>query len=191
MQRTVDRAVRLGLATGPLGGHIGLVRRAAYQPLPFGELPVTPGLAATQPATYLVADVRLQPITALSLNGWFETPRTPGNQAVADFQPPSHARADLTFASKFWRTFRSGAFDCRIQVAMESWSAGTAGVDTNGNPIPLPGVTYLETSLSFQIVGFTGFWDMRDARNERKQYVPGLPYPGIAQVFGVRWVFAN
>jgi hypothetical protein len=190
-QRTVDRAVHLGLATGPLGGHIGLVRRAAYQPLPFGELPVIPGLAATQAATYLVADARLQPIKPLSLNGWFETPRSPGNRAVADFQPPSHARADLTFASKFWRTFRSGAFDCRIQVALESWSAGTAGVDANGSPITLPGVTYLETSFSFQIVGFTGFWDMRDARNERKQYVPGLPYPGIAQVFGVRWVFTN
>ncbi len=190
-QRTVDRAIRLGLATGPLGGHVGLVRRAAYRPLPLGELAVIPALAATRAATYFVADARLQPINALSLNGWFETPRTPGNQAVADFQPPSHARAALTFRSKFWRTFRSGAFDCQIQLAVESWSAGTAGLDANGSPIPLPGATYFETSFAFQIVGFTGFWDMRDARSARKQYVPGLPYPGIAQVFGVRWVFTN
>jgi hypothetical protein len=190
-QRTVDRAVRLRLNTAPLGGDIGLVRRAAYQPLPLGELPVIPSLAGTQAATYLVVDARLQPINALSLHGWYESPRTPGNQVAADFEPPSHVRADVTFRSKFWRTFRSGAFDCQIQLAMESWGAGTAGLDANGSPITLPGVTYYETSLSFQIVGFTAFWDMRDARNTRKQYVPGLPYPSIAQVFGVRWVFTN
>ena len=190
-QCTVDRALRLGLTTRPLGGHIGLVRRDAYQPLPYGELPVIPALGPTRAATYLAADAWLQPINALTLTGWFETPRTPGNQAVADFQPPSHARAALTFRSKFWRTFRSGAFDCQFQVALESWGPGTAGLDASGNTIALPGATYLETSFAFQFVGFTGFWDMRDARNTRKQYVPGLPYPGIAQVFGVRWVFSN
>jgi hypothetical protein len=190
-QVTVDRSIRIGLDTRPLAGHVSLVRRAAYQPRSFGELPVVPELAATEAATYLVADARLQPIPPLSLTGWYQTPRTPGNTSVADFQPPSLARAQLTFRSKFWRTFRSGAFDLQVQLALESWGSGTAGLDAGGAAIPLPGVTYYETSLSFQIVGFTAFWDMRDARNTRKEYVPGLPYPGIAQVFGVRWVFTN
>ena len=125
------------------------------------------------------------------MRGWFETPNTPGHQPVADFQPPSHVRGDVTLRSKFWRTFRSGAFDCQVQLAVESWGAGTAGVDASGNAIALPRVTYYETSLAFQIVGFTAFWDMRDAFHANKQYVPGLPYPVIAQVFGVRWEFTN
>jgi hypothetical protein len=42
-------------------------------------------------------------------------------------------------------------------------------------------------------VGFTAFWDLRDAITTpvRKQFVPGLTYPNNAQVFGVRWEFKN
>ncbi len=191
LQQTHDRAVRVGLDTRPLAGHVGLVRRDAYQPLPFGELNVLAGLAATRAATYLVADARLQPINALSLDGWYVTPRHAGPGGAADFQPPSHGRAQLTLRSKFWRTFRSGAFDFKVQIAMESWSTGTAGLGPGGLPLQLPGTTYWETYLAFQIVGFTAFWDLRDALNARKQYVPGLNYPNNAQVFGVRWAFKN
>jgi hypothetical protein len=190
-QRTVDRAVRFGLDTRPLSGHLGVVRRDGYRPLPFPELAVIPTLTATRPATYLVANARLQPISPLSLDGWYATPRTAGSVAAADFQPPAHARAQLTFRSKFWRTFRSGAFDLKLQIALETWSDGTAGLDAGGQPIRLPKTTYLEEFVSFQIVGFTMFWDLRDARNQRKQYVPGLDYPGYAQVFGVKWEFKN
>ncbi|MBI4421869.1 MAG: Plug domain-containing protein [Gemmatimonadetes bacterium] len=192
-RETLDRALRIGFDTRPLAGHLALVERDAYLPLPFGELPVVPALAATQPATYVVVDARLQPITALTLDGWYATPRGAGPSGVADFQPPSHVRAQLTFRSKFWRTFRSGAFDLKVQVALESWSDGTAGRDLSGVPIPLPGATLWETFLAFRIVGFTMFWDLRDAITtpERKQFVPGLIYPNNAQVFGVRWEFKN
>ena len=87
-QRTLDRALRLGLTTRPLGGHVGLVRRDAYQPVAQGQLAVIPGFAPTQAATYLEVDGWLQPINALTVRGWFETPNTPGHQPVADFQPP-------------------------------------------------------------------------------------------------------
>ncbi len=192
-QETRDRALRVGFDTRPLAGHVALVRRDAYQPLPFGELPVIPALATTRAATYLVADARLQPIKALTLDGWYATPRDAGASGVADFQPPTHSRAQLTFRSKFWRTFRSGAFDFKVQLAMESWSGGTAGLGPGGAPIELPGVTLWETFLAFRIVGFTMFWDLRDAVTTRKekQYVTGLNYPHNAQVFGVRWEFKN
>jgi hypothetical protein len=181
----------LGLDTRPLAGHLSLVQRDAYQPLPLGEISVLTGLAPTQRATYWVADVRLQPINALSVDGWYVTPRNAGVSGAADFQPPSHARAQFTFRSKFWRTFRSGAFDLKVQIAMESWSAGAAGLGLGGAPVQLSATTYWETYLAFQLVGFTAFWDLRDALNEQKQYVPGLYYPNNAQVFGVRWQFKN
>lgn len=192
-QETRDRALRIGFDTRPLAGHVGLVRRDAYQPLPFGELRVIPALAATRAATYLVADARLQPIKALTLDGWYATPRDAGPTGAADFQPPTHGRAQLTFRSKFWRTFRSGAFDLKVQLAMEAWSRGTAGLGPGSAPIELPGVTLWETFLAFRIVGFTMFWDLRDAvtTQKEKQYVPGLNYPHNAQVFGVRWEFKN
>ncbi|MBI2401181.1 MAG: TonB-dependent receptor plug domain-containing protein [Gemmatimonadetes bacterium] len=192
-QETADRALRIGFDTRPLTGHLALVRRDAYQPLSFGELPVIPALAATRAATYLVADARLQPIKALTLDGWYATPRDAGPRGAADFQPPTHGRAQLTFRSKFWRTFRSGAFDLKVQIAMESWSGGTAGLDAGGAPRLLEGVTLWETFLAFRIVGFTMFWDLRDAvtTQTEKQYVPGLNYPHNAQVFGVRWEFRN
>lgn len=190
-QQTADRAVRIGFDTRPLAGHLVLVRRDAYQPLPFGELPVIPALAPTRAATYLVADARLQPIGPLTVDGWYATPRHVGATGAADFQPPTHGRAQLTFRSKFWRTFRSGAFDLKVQVALESWSTGTAGLDAAGQPIVLPGRTFQEWFLAFRIVGFTMFWDMRDARLQRGQYVPFLDYPYSAQVFGVRWEFRN
>lgn len=192
-QQTADHAIRVGVETRPLAGHVALVRRDRYRPLPFGELPVVPALAATRAATYLVADARLQPVNALTLDGWYATPRDGGPRGAADFQPPTHGRAQLTFRSKFWRTFRSGAFDLKVQIALESWSDGTAGLGPGGAPIELPGVTLWETFLAFQIVGFTAFWDLRDAvtTQKEKQYVPGLNYPHNAQVFGVRWEFKN
>jgi hypothetical protein len=57
--------------------------------------------------------------------------------------------------------------------------------------IVLEPVTYQEWSVAFQIVDFTAFWNLRDAALAQKQYIPGLPYPHNAQVFGVRWEFAN
>jgi hypothetical protein len=191
LQQTHDRAVHVGFDTRPLAGHLSLVRRDAYQPLPLGEIDALTGLAPTRAATYWVADARLQPINALSVDGWYVTPRDPGLAGAADFQPPSHARAQLTLRSKFWRTFRSGAFDLKVQVAMESWHAGAAGLGLGGVPVQLSATTYWETYLAFQLVGFTAFWDLRDALNEQKQYVPGLYYPNNAQVFGVRWQFKN
>lgn len=192
-QETVDRALRIGFDTRPLAGHVALVERDAYRPLPFGELPVIPAVGPTRAATYLVADARLQPIKALTLDGWYAAPRDAGLSGAADFQPPTHSRAQLTFRSKFWRTFRSGAFDLKAQIAVESWSDGTAGLDLGGAPQLLKGVTLWEAFLAFRIVGFTMFWDLRDAitTQERKQFVPGLTYPNNAQVFGVRWEFKN
>jgi hypothetical protein len=147
---------------------------------------VITGLAPSLRSSLFVAGFTFQPVRPLTLDGWFVNPY----RGAADYQPPTHGRAQLTFRSKFWRTFRSGAFDLKVQVALESWSGGTAGL-ANGTLVQLGGVTFWETFVSFQLVGFTAFWDLRNANNSREQYVPGLPYPRNAQTFGVRWEFFN
>ncbi|GBD33211.1 hypothetical protein HRbin33_02192 [bacterium HR33] len=189
-QLAVDWSLKLGLREGPITGFVGLVHRDHYVPLPFGELKVVPLSNPAAERLDLVAAVRIQPLQPLVLEGWYTDPVDPP-AAAADFQPPTHARVQLTFRSKFWRTFRSGAFDLKVQVGMESWSSGVAGATPEGTPIALEGVTFSEALVAFQIVDFTMFWTLKDALNVRKQYVPGLGYPNNAQLFGVRWEFRN
>lgn len=186
--QTTDRGLRVALETDPLGGQFGIVRRGPFRPLPYPDLPIIPSFAPTPEATYVVAAARLRPIGGVTLSGWYSNPL---EGAVADLQPPAHGRAEVVLRSKFWRTFRSGAFDLQVKLALESWSPGTAGLDAAGTPIPLPGATFYEIHVQFQIVGFTGFWSLRNARLSRAEYVPGLSYPGNAQTFGVRWEFFN
>ncbi len=180
---TTDQAVRVGLETGPLGGRVALVRRDAFAPLAYPDLRLIPTLAPSPAATFVVASAYIRPSSALTLSAWYADPV---EGTAAGLEPPRHARGEITLRSKFWRTFRSGAFDLKLTAAMESWSAGAAG-----GAVPLPGATFYEMSVQFQIVGFVGFWDLRNVRLTDAGYVPGLPYPGNAQTFGVRWEFSN
>ncbi|MBI3982750.1 MAG: TonB-dependent receptor plug domain-containing protein [Gemmatimonadetes bacterium] len=186
-QETLDRSLRLSFSTRPLGASLGLVERDAYRPLPFAEFPVLPRAGRSSKGSWLVAEGHVQPWKPLTLAGWYQHPRG----GTADFQPPAMSRVQATFRSKFWRTFRSGAFDLKVQFALESWDDGTAGLTDAGAPIPLEAVTYQEWHVAFQILDFTAFWDLRDAALAQKQYVPGLSFPPNAQVFGVRWEFSN
>lgn len=186
-QQTADRAIRLGLKTRPLWGHVGVIQRDAFAPSPLVDLPIA-RLDTAAEATYLVADVYLQPLRPLTLRAWYSDPisGTPAN-----LQPPRHARAAVSFRSKYWRTFRSGTFDILLEAALESWDSGIAGLDEGGLPVPLPAATFSELLIRFQLGSFTGFWNMRNAGNQAAQYVPGMPYPLSGQSFGVKWVFAN
>ena len=145
------------------------------------------GLSPSPKGTDLVADARLTPWPFLTLDGWYVTP----SDSAADFQPPTHGRAEITFRSKFWPTFRSGAFEFKAQWSVESWSRGTAGLDDQGNPILLPGATFMEGYIAFQIVGFTAYYDIRNARRTHSPYLPGFAYPRNGWTFGVQWEFTN
>ena len=186
-QRAVARSIRTGIETRPLAGHVALVRRDAFLPLPYAELGVIDGFDSSTAATYVVADVKLQSSRALTLEAWYSTP-TQGE--APNLQPPKHGRAQITFRSKFWRTFRSGAFDLKVQVAMEYWSPGIAGL-AGGNPVELEGAKYYEGFIQFQIASFQGFWNLRNMLNSEDPYIPGLAYPISVQTFGVKWEFSN
>ena len=186
-QVVADFGVRVGMSTRRISGHVGLVRRDGYQPSSFPQLPVIASFDSSRQATYIEARAVLRPWSYLTIDAWYSDP----GSATLDFQPPNHTRLQLTFRSKFWRTFRSGAFDLKAQISMDSWSRGTAGLSDAGLPIELRGITFYETYLEFQIVGFTIFWNMRNAYNAQEQYVPGLEYPRSAQTYGVRWEFSD
>ncbi len=185
---TRDLVARAGVDTRWLSGTVSLARQDAFQPRPYGELPIIASLGPSGEATYLRVEATLRPTRALALSGWYSDVLS---GALAGLQPPQHVRAALTWRSKFWRTFRSGAFDLKMQAAVERWSAGTAGMGPDGSPIPLPEATFWELHIEFQLVDFTGFWSLRNARLTDAEYVPGLAYPGNAQYFGVSWTFGN
>lgn len=186
-QQVTDAGVRFGVRTAPLVGHVGLVRRDGFQPFAPLAYPAISSFDASAAATYVVADARVRLAQPLVVEAWYSHPRTtpPG------LQPPNHGRGQVTFRSKFWRTFPSGAFDLMVRYGVESWSGGSGGVDDGGVPILLPGATYHEVFLQVQLVRFMVFWNWRNARNTQAHYVPFLPYPRNAQTFGMKWEFFN
>ncbi len=187
-RRRLDRSITAGLQTLPLSGHVTLVHRDAFLPLPYLELETIAGFDSSRAATYLVADVSLKSSRALSLDVWYSNPVS---GEFGGLQPAKHGRGQITFRSKFWRTFRSGAFDFKVQLAMESWSRSTAGLSPDGSPIEFPETTVYDTFIQIALVDFVIFWHYRDARRPRDPYIPGLDYPDFVQTFGVKWAFLN
>jgi hypothetical protein len=188
-QKNVNRSIRAGFRTQPFSGNVGIVWRDPYLPLFFPEVPVISSFDTTRATTYLVAQARLASSRALALDGWYSSPLVgePGN-----LQPPRQTRVQVTYRSKFWRTFRSGAFDLRVQISVEFWSAVTGGYDAAGDPVELPNATFWEGSIQFQLVDFVGFWTFRNMYNSKEAYFPGLDYTkrGV-QIYGVKWEFSN
>jgi hypothetical protein len=125
----------------------------------------------------------------LRVSGWYFHPTGAGG---GDFEPPQHARMAVAFHSKFWRTFRSGIFDLRAEVAAESWSRGFGGfADSTLAPLQLGGATFAEANLEMKIAGVSIYWIYRNANATKASYVPGLGYPKYFQYYGVRWAFTN
>jgi hypothetical protein len=186
-QATADFGARAGVASRHLTLHAGLERRDAFAQPAVSSVPGIGAIPAAPATTYGVADLTVW-LGPLALSGWFARPVS---DTAAAFDPPDHARAELTFRSKFWRTFRSGAFDLKAQLAVESWSAGMAGLDSAGVPIPLPAATQSEAYLQIELVHFSAFYSLKNPFGSRQGFVPGFDYPRTIQSFGAKWSFQN
>jgi hypothetical protein len=183
-QTTSDLGARVGVASRRFTVHVGVERRAAFSP-PFW--PAT-GLGALPPspaAVYGVSDLTAT-LGGLTIGGWVAQPVS-GPEAA--FDPPRHVHAAITFRSKFWRTFRSGAFDIKAQVSLDSWNAGVAGLDETGTPMLLPAARIGEAFLQIQLVQFSAFYSLKNAFRSLEGFVPGFEYPRTIQSFGVKWTF--
>ncbi len=193
-QRTVDASGAVRWDRSWISLDVGGATRDPFAPIGFpvaitaidSSGPVR--LSPTQRTRYFTAHGALRLLPGLQLSGWYFDPlvRT-GN----DFEPPYHARLSLTFYSKFWRVYRSGIFALRGELAMDSWSRGTAGIDTAGALRLLPGVTIGDVNVEVRIAGVTIFWVQRNVTLQRASYIPGLDYPRRFQYYGVRWLFTN
>ena len=168
---------------------VGGATRDSFTPIgrPAGLKPVA-ALGPTQRARYVTLNGSVELLPGLHLAGWYFDPLVQEGQ---DFEPPLHGRVSLTFYSKFWRVYRSGVFALRAEGVLDSWSRGTAGFDSTGNALTLPGATFAELNVEIRIAGVTIFYVQRNANLFRGSYVPGLDYPRRYQFFGVRWLFTN
>ncbi len=185
-QQTDDMGARVHLATRWLTGSVGVVKRDAFLPLVTPDFPTLVVFDSTPSATFLVADVQFRPLDPLTVRAWYSDSRTdPGA-----LQPPQHGRVEFVFRSKFFRQFRSGVYDFKLGYGVEYWSRGVAGI-VDDAPVELPGATFHEIFAQIRLVDFKVFWNLRNSRNSRAVYVPGLTYPRNAQTFGVKWEFIN
>jgi len=193
-QRTVDASGALRWDRDWISLELGGATRDPFAPIGFpvaitaidssGPLRLSP----TQRTRYFTAHGGLRLLPGLQLSGWYFDPLV---RSGNDFEPPYHTRISLTFYSKFWRVYRSGIFGLRGELAMESWSRGTAGLDTAGALRILPGVTIGDVNVEVRIAGVTIFWIQRNVTLQRASYVPGFDYPRRFQFYGVRWLFTN
>lgn len=186
-QTTMDLGIRAGFASRRFTFRGGVEQRDAFTPTGFTGLPDTPPFPPSPQATFAVGEISatLGPFT---VSGWYADPLA--GEAAA-FQPPSHSRTALTFRSKFLRTFRSNAFDFKVQLAVEAWGQGVAGTDGSGNPMPLPGTSVAEAFLQVELAAFHAFYSLKNALRSRDGFVPGFEYPRNRQTFGVKWLFRD
>jgi hypothetical protein len=193
-QRTVDASGAVRWDRRWVSLEVGGATRDPFTPIGFpvaisaidssGPLHLSP----TQRTRYFTAHGAVRLLPGLQVSGWYFDPLVrEGN----DLEPPHHGRLSLTFYSKFWRVYRSGIFALRSELAMDSWSRGTAGLDSAGALRILPGATVGEVNVEVRIAGVTIFWVQRNVTLQRASYVPGLDYPRRFQFYGVRWLFTN
>jgi hypothetical protein len=186
-QRVDDRSVSFGWDSPRAGFEVSYARVAAFRPRPLPQFQAVTAISPSGPTEWLTASARMAPRQWLILDGWYSAPR--GTEPEG--QPPTHTAANATIQSKFLRTFPSGIFTLKVQVAVERWGEGVLGRDRAGNPVVLPAATVFRGLIQFQIGSFTAYYDRANLQGGEAAYVPGLGIPAFAQTFGVRWEFAN
>jgi hypothetical protein len=171
------------------GVEVGYGRTAAFTPTPYRPfLPIIATLAPVAETEWVTVNWRLRPKQWFTLEGWYSDPR---GGRTPDGVPATHSITSATIRSKFWRTFRSGIFDFKAQLAYETWGDGIIGRDSLTNPIALDGASFWRTNIEIRLDQFMLYWDRYNLAASRKSYVPGFRVLNFGSTFGVRWEFTN
>ena len=163
-------------------------RTGAFVPLAYQEIPLVTTLADVPATTWVSVGGRLKPLDWISFRGWYSQPS--GSTAPGG-APARHWTLTGTIRTKFLRTFRSGAFDLKLEAGYEGWRAGVLGFDALGGPVTVNEAHYLRTRVQVAIESFSIFWESRNVLDETENPVPGFRIPQYSGAFGVRWGFTN
>lgn len=171
------------------GIEAGFAHTAAFRPDAYRSFRPSIDSIAPAPATdWITVAWRLQPKQWFTLEGWYSDPR---GASTPEGLPATHSMTAATIRSKFWRSFPSGIFDFKAQLAYETWGDGIIGRAPDGAPIKLDGASFFRTMIEIQLDSFTLYWDRYNLQASRKQFVPGFNILNFGSTFGVRWEFRN
>lgn len=146
-----------------------------------------PGLATTPSTIWLSVGGRLAPVPWVILESRYSNPTS----GTPNGNPPTHSLTTATIRSKFFRTFKSGSFDLKAQIGVESWGDGVIGLDAADAPIRLNGATFFRAYLELEIGSFQFYYDRMNLAGTDQTYVPGYVIPPYGSTYGVRWSFVN
>jgi len=146
-----------------------------------------PGLAETPSTTWLSIGGKIAPVPWVILESRYSNPTS----GTPNGNPPTHSVTTATIRSKFFRTFKSGSFDLKAQIGVESWGDGVIGLDASAAPIQLNGATFLNAYIELAIGSFRFYYDRMNLAGTDQTYVPGYVIPSYGSTYGVRWTFVN
>jgi hypothetical protein len=174
-------------STRRIGVDARIAHTAAFAPPAYQELPgivLIPDVPAT---TWISAGGYLRPLDWITVRGWYAQASSPAPSGL----PPRHWSMTGTIRTRLLRTFRSGAFDLKLELGYEGWRAGSLGQDDVGTGVPLGEAHYVRSLVQVAIESFSIFWESRNLTGESVGYVPGYQVPKFSGMFGVRWGFMN
>jgi hypothetical protein len=182
-----DWRVAAGWERALAGAEVAWAHTAAFRPVGYEPYIQVPALAPLGAVDWLEVSARLSPRQWLLFEARYGDPQ----RVTVDGVPPTHSIITGTIRSKFLRQYRSGIFDLKLQLAMESWGRGIIGRDSTGAAVTLPGATFFRGQVQFQLGSLILYYDRFNLRNTLLGYVPGFVIPAGGQTFGVRWEFTN
>lgn len=182
-----DVQAALGWQRRRVGFELAVAHTAGFQPPSYQPFFTVPSIGAAPSTNWFTASGRIAPLQWLTLESWYSSPL----RGVREGLPPKHSVSTATIRSKFLRTFPSGIFDLKLQLALENWGAGIIGRDASGAPQLLPSATFFRSSVQVAFGSLQFYWDRTNLAAARRVYVPGFPIPAYAQTIGLRWDFLN
>lgn len=188
VRKVDDRSVMLSWDTPKWGMEAGYARTSAATPAPSWVFPSLGVVGRIGTAEWVTGHLRLAPNNWFTLDGWHSLAR---GGAQVEGQPPAHTMATAAIRSKFLRVYPSGFFELKAAGTLEKFGTGTVGRTIDGEPVELPGATFLRVQFQIQFGGLTAYWDRQNFLSSDLARAPGIPSLPAANVFGIRWVFWN
>ncbi len=165
----------------------GFAHTSAFQPQAYQPFAQIVALERSSGTDWLTTSVRLQPLSWMTLEGWYSNPRGTAPNGL----PPRHMLGAGTIRTRLQRVFPSGVLNVKLRLAVEHWSDGVIGRDATDSPIILTHATYFRSLVEVALGSLQVYWDRGNLTRETSGYVPGIVIPARQDEVGIRWAFTN